>query len=286
MTARLILCLFPAIVLAQPKLEIRSPLGTQFYSLSDDKGAIAEAQKALASDPKNPALILKLALAQSAAREYRESVDTCTKGLAIAPDNADLLTERGHRELGLREFSRARADLQRAVRLDPKKVDAYYHLGLSHYFSGEFAQAADAFRHAVDLAPTTDSRINSTNWLYASLRRAKKDADAAKALAAITPEMKNTEAHTFFYLSLIRLFQGKMSESDVVPPQPSPDNTDDEAELRFDTVAYGVGNWYLYNGNAAKAQEYFKKIVKGRVWITWGYIGAENEVARGAKPKS
>ena len=48
----------------------------------------------------------------------------------------------------------------------------------------------------------------------------------------------------------------------------------------FDTVAYGVGNWYLYNGEPAKAQEYFSRIVKGHVWVTWGFIGAETEVAQ------
>jgi tetratricopeptide (TPR) repeat protein len=282
MTVRL-LCLAPALLFAQPKLEVTSPLGTKFYSIADEKGAIADAQKSLQADPKNPELFLKLALAQSTAREYRESVATCTKGLALTPNNADLLIERGHRELGLREFSKARADLEKAVKLDPKKIDGYYHLGLSHYFMGEFADAADAFGHAVDLAPSTDSRINSTNWVYASLRRAKKDDQAAKTLATITPEMKNTEPHTFFYLSLIRFFQGRMPETDAVPAQPAPGNTDVEAELRFDTVAYGVGNWYLYSGNLAKAQEYFKKIVNGNQWMTWGYIGAENEVAHAGR---
>lgn len=270
---------------AQPKLEVTSPLGVKYFSIPDEKGAIADARKKLAADPKNAALFLKLALAQSAAREYRESVATCTQGLAIAPNDADLLTERGHREVGLREFTHAREDLAKAVMIDPKKIDGYYHLGLSHYFLGEFAQAAGAFHHAVDLAPTTDSRINSTNWLYASLRRAKKDDEAAKALAAITPDMKNTEPHTFFYLSLVRFFQGKMPEAEAVPPQPASNNTDDEAELRFDTVAYGVGNWYLYNGNPAKAQEYFRRIVKGRVWLTWGFIGAESEVAHAGKQR-
>ncbi len=267
---------------AQPALEVTSPLGTKFYALADDKGTVAEAEKRLAADPKNPELILKLALAQSAVREYRESVATCTRALAIDPQNAALLTERGHREVGLREFTRARADLAQAVKIDPQNMAGYYHLGLAHYFLGEFAAAGNAFRHAVEVAPNTDERINATNWAYASLRRANKPEEAAKAIALITPDMKNTEPHTFFYLSLVRFFQGKMSEADAVPPQPPANNTDQEAELRFDTVAYGVGNWYLYNGNPAKAQEYFKRIVKGNVWLTWGFIGAEVEVAKSA----
>lgn len=270
---------------AQTALQVTSPLGTKFYALKGDKRPVAEAVKSLAADPKNPDLILKLALAQSAVRDYRSAVATCTRGLAIAPKNADLLTERGHREVGLREFTRARADLEQAVKIDPSKMAGYYHLGLAHYFLGEFAPAADAFRHAVQTAPSTDERINSSNWVYASLRRANKPDEAAKALAEITPDMKNTEPHTFFYLSLLRFFQGKMAEADAVPPEPSAGNTDQETELRFDTVAYGVGNWYLYNGNPAKAQEYFRRIVKGQVWMTWGFIGAEVEVAKSGHAK-
>jgi tetratricopeptide (TPR) repeat protein len=261
-------------------VEVTSALGTKFYALPDDKGVVAAAQKNLSADPKNVDLRLKLALAQSSVRQYREAVETCTRGLAIAPANADLYLERGHRELGLREFKRARADLQQAVKLDPKKIDAYYHLGLAHYFLGEFAASAEAFGHAVELAPTDDSRINSSNWLYASLRRAKKPDKAAKALVRITPEMKHTEPHSYFYLSLVRFFQGSMTEADAVPPPPS-SAEDVEAELRFDTVAYGVGNWHLYNGHRAQAQEYFRRIVTGQVWITWGFIGAEAELVRG-----
>jgi len=283
MCSRLACCIvFAAAAFAQ-KLEVTSALGRNFYSLPDSDGKVAAAEKALATDSRNPGMYLKLALAQSGVREYRESIATCTRGLKIAPDNADLLLERGHREVGLRKFAAARADLDRAAKIDPKKVDVYYHLGLAHYFVGEFAAAAEAFRHAVDLAPTLDSRINSSNWLYASLRRAGKQDEAAAALAAITPEMKNTEPHTFYYLSLVRFFQGRMPESQAVPPEPPAGNTDVEAELRFDTVAYGVGNWYLYSGNSAKAQEYFARVVKGDVWLTWGFIGSELEVARANK---
>jgi tetratricopeptide (TPR) repeat protein len=282
MSKILVLVLLSGCAFAQ-KMEVTSALGRKFYSSPDEKGTVAAAEKALAADPKNPDLILKLALAHSGVREYREAVETCTRGLKIAPQNADLLLERGHREVGLRKFAEARADLDKAIKIDPKKLDIGYHLGLAHYFSGEFAEAADAFHHEVDLAPNLDARINATNWWYASLRRAGKKEEAEKAIATITPDMKNSGAHTFFYLSLVRFFQGKMPENDAVPPRPPAGNKDDETELRFDTVGYGVGNWYLYNGNQAKAQEYFSEVVKGNVWMTWGYIGSELEVAKAKK---
>ncbi len=284
-TARLIYPVAWALALAaaataQTKLEVTSPRGTKFQSLADEKGVVAAAQKDLAADPKSPDLLLKLGQAQISVWQDKEAVETLTRALAISPRRADLYTERGHRELPLREFARARADLMQATAFDPKNMVAYYHLGLAHYFLGEFPQAAEAFRHAVDTAPNTDERINSTNWLYAALRRAKRTSEAAKALEAIPPEMTNTEPHTKFYLNLVRFFQGRMSESEALPPEPPAGNTDTEVELPFDTVAYGIGNWHLYNGERAKAEEYFRRVLKGHVWITWGFIGAETELQK------
>ena len=129
-------------------------------------------------------------------------------------------------------------------------------------------------------APNTDERINSTNWLYAALRRAGKPEEAAKALEAVPPEMTNEQPHTKFYLNLVRFFQGRMTESEALPPEPPAGNTDQEVELPFDTVAYGIGNWHLYHGDTAKAQEYFRRVLKGHVWITWGFVGAETELLR------
>jgi tetratricopeptide (TPR) repeat protein len=275
----LFLCLVLAAA-AQPRLEVTSTLGTKFYSLPDDKGEVAAAEKALAADPKNLDLLRKLAQAQVNVWQDREAVATLTRALEVAPRDAGLLTERGHREVPLREFARAAADLNRAVAIDPKQMAAWYHLGLAHYFQAEFAPAAAAFRKAVENAPNADERINSTNWLYAALRRAGQKGEAARALLPITPEMKNEAAHTEHYLNLVRLFQARKTEDEILPPEPPPGNTDDEAELRFDTVAYGIGNWHLYNSEPAKAQEYFRRVLKGHIWITWGFIGSEIEVRR------
>lgn len=269
---------------AQTKIEVTSKLGSKFSSLPDDKGVVAAAQKNLAADSKSPELLLKLAQSQISVWQDKEAVETLTLALAISPRDAVLYTARGHREVPLRQFTQARADLTRAAELDPKNMEAYYHLGLAHYFLGEFGPAADAFRHAVETAPNTDEIINSTNWLYAALRRAGRTEEAAKALEAVPPEMANKEPHTKFYLNLVRFFQGRMSEADALPPEPPSGNTDQEVELPFDTVAYGIGNWHLYNGDTAKAQEYFHRVLKGHVWITWGFVGSETELLR--KPVS
>jgi tetratricopeptide (TPR) repeat protein len=265
------------------KLEIVSQLGTRFYSLPDDKGVVAAAEKALASEPVNAGLMLKLAQAQVSVWQDQEAVNTLARAIALAPGNAELYTEKGHREIPLREFGKARADLDKASAMNPKDMAAWYHLGLARYFMGQFGLAADAFQHAVNTAPNTDEIINSTNWAYAALRRAGRTADANKALEKVPADMTNTAPHTKHYLNLVRFFQGRLTESEALPPEPPAGNKDQEVELPFDTVAYGIGNWHLYNGHPDKAQEYFRRVMKGHVWITWGFIGSEHEILQARK---
>jgi tetratricopeptide (TPR) repeat protein len=259
-------------------LELTTGLGRKLYALPDDK-TVTDARKSLAADPKNVSLVLQLAHAQAARRQYKEAVATATAGLVFAPDNGDLYLERGHRELGLREFTRAMKDLQQATRLAPQMLDAHYHLGLAHYFLGEFDAAAASFNQARSLAKNDDSLIDCSNWLYVSLRRAGKENQAEQVLARITPEVKNTEPHLYFYLRLLHFYQGKLTAQAVLPPRPAP--ADLEAELAFDTVTYGVGNWRVYHHDRLGAMDLFKRVMGGEAWNSWGFIGSEQELLHG-----
>ena len=262
---------------ATPSLQVTSTLGRKLYSLPDDD-SVTSARKKLAADPKNVELVLALSKAQAGRRQYKEAITTCTEGLSIAPKNADLYVERGHRELGLRQFAQAMQDLKRATELAPQNLDAFYHLGLSHYFMGEFTAAAASFDGARALAKNNDSLIDASNWLYVSLRRAGDEAKANEVLTRITPEVKNTEPHLFFYLSLLHFYQGKVTENEILHPPAKPNDV--EAELRFNTVSYGVGNWHLYHHEMPQAIPLFNEVVKGEAWNSWGFIGSEVELAR------
>ena len=264
-----------------PALEITSLLGRNLYALPDD-ATVTGARAKLAAEPRNAGLALELSQAEAGRRQYKEAVATCTAALAYAPNDASLYLERGHRELGLREFAIARKDLQRATELAPKNLDGFYHLGLAHYFLGEFREAASAFDSARALAKSDDSLIDCSNWLYASLRRAGDERRAVEVLTRITPGVKNTEPHLYFYLRLLHFYQGKLTEQEVLPPAPAkPDDV--EAELSFATVSYGVGNWRFYHHEMPQAVGLFNEVVKGEAWNAWGFIGSEVELARSRK---
>jgi tetratricopeptide (TPR) repeat protein len=264
--------------------EVTSQLGRKLYALPDDDTVVA-ARKKLAANPRNVSLVVALSQAQAGRRQYREAVATCTKWLRLHPGSAEVYIERGHRELGLREFVVAERDLERAAALDPRKLDAFYHLGLAHYFQGQFSAAAASFRRALALAKNNDSVIDCTNWLYVSLRRAGETQQAADVLKRITPDVKNTEPHLLFYLRLERFYQGGLTEQAVLPAKPANPN-DTEAELSFDTVSYGVGNWHFYNDHDTKrASELFRQVVTGNAWNAWGFVGSEMELARMKSPQ-
>ena len=284
-------CCLPALLicaggtLARPQagggsgvLEATSGLGRKLYALPDDK-AVLSGQKQLAADPRNAGLALAVSQTEAGQRQYREAIATCTKALEFAPKNAALYLERGHRELGLREFTAGTRDLEQAAALDPKKMEVFYHLGLAHYFQSHFDAAADSFRKALSLASNNDGVIDASNWLYVSLRRAGKQEEAAQALKRITPDMKNIEPHYYFYLQLLRFYQGAVSEKDVLPPKPA-NPSDVESELAFDTISYGVGNWKLYNHDTKGARELFTQVVEGNAWNAWGFVGAETDLVR------
>jgi tetratricopeptide (TPR) repeat protein len=262
-------------------LEVTSGLGRKLYALRDDQG-ILDARKSLAADPKNVDLVLRLSKAEAARRQYREAVATSAQGLAFAPKNADLYLERGHRELGLRQFELARKDLEQAAQLSPEMLDAHYHLGLAHYFSGEFDRAAASFERARSLAKSNDSLIDCSNWLYVSLQRAGKGNEAAQVLTRITPDVRNTEPHLYFYLRLLHFYQGQITEESILPPPPA-GPADIEGELSFNTVSYGVGNWRVYHHRRSDATSLFQNVVKGEAWNSWGFIGSELELLREEK---
>jgi hypothetical protein len=54
----------------------------------------------------------------------------------------------------------------------------------------------------------------------------------------------------------------------------------EDADLSLATQGYGVGNWYLVNGDSAKANDIFKRVVSGKYFAAFGFIAAENELVK------
>ena len=251
-----------------PTLQYRSPAGVAYYSQLDT-GAIARAESALAAEPRNVARIIQLGVAQSGARQFREAIQTFTRGLAIEPDNPMLYRWRGHRYLSVRELDRATADLNRGFQLDSTNYGILYHLGILRYARGDFAGAADAFARAQRRAPEAGELAGSTDWLWMSLMRAGRAADARAMLERRPDSLPVTNA----YSRRLKLYRGEIGPDSALTAA-------DTADVQAATLSYGIGNWYLVRGDTARARQWFDRSIRSGGWPAFGFIISEIELRR------
>jgi hypothetical protein len=53
-----------------------------------------------------------------------------------------------------------------------------------------------------------------------------------------------------------------------------------DVDLALATQGYGVGNWYLYNGDTTKAFDIYQKVIAGKHFSAFGFIASEADLAR------
>jgi tetratricopeptide (TPR) repeat protein len=222
---------------------------------------------------------------------YREAIAIFSDGVARHPEDARMYRHRGHRYLTVREIDKAIADLEKAVeriagRTDEVEPDGlpnarniptgtlhsnvFYHLALGYYLERDFERAAGTWTRARDAAANADNLVATSHWLYLSLRRAGKAADAAAVLDPITADLdviENGEYH-----ELLLMYRGERTPEAVLATA----GTDSAGSA----TRYGVSAWYLVNGRRDEAAALWASILEGPDWASFGYLAAEAEVAR------
>ena len=249
-------------------VQYRSPEGV-VYRAQADTGPIARARAAVDADPRNVQKLIALGIAQSGARQFKEAIETFSEGLALEPVNPVLYRWRGHRYLSTRDFRRARVDLEKGFALDTANYGVLYHLGIVNFAEGQFAKAAEMFRRGIPFAPDAAELAGSTDWLWMSLARAGKTAEAQAHLDRRTDSLPVTNA----YSRRLMLYRGQIAPEEVFTPA-------DTADVQVATLSFGIGNWYLVKGDRAKAREWFEKSIASGGWPGFGFILSEIELRR------
>lgn len=259
-----------AVSVRAQSVQYTSAAGIVFRSQADT-GAIARAEQALAAEPNNIERIIALGIAQSGVRQFREAIQTFTRGLRIDPKNAVLYRWRGHRFLSVRDYDRALADLNQGASIDSSVYGIWYHLGILRYIRGEYAAAAEAFKRGLPIAPNAGERAGSYDWQWMALMRAGKE-DAARALLRSMPDSVPIAAANA-YSQRLRLYQGRIGPGDVFTPA-------DTGDVAVATLSYGIGNWYLLRKETKRAKEWFERSVQSGGWPAFGFMASEAELKR------
>jgi len=224
---------------------------------------------------------------------YQEAISVFTKGMKIHPNAPELYRHRGHRYISIRKPIEAVDDLMKAARLvgnrpiqmEPDGIpnrlnrpvsslqfNIWYHLGLAHYLQQNYKEAQIAYETCMNYSTNPDLRCATTDWLYMTYRRRGLTEKPKKLLEAIEEDMVLIE-NTAYHKRLL-MYKGLLSPDDIL----TSNNSAASRQLDMATQGYGVGNWYLYNGEAQKAVDIFHRILKTSYWPAFGYLAAESDL--------
>lgn len=119
------------------------------------RAAITQYHVGLKLSPGDPRLYINLGATYQKLQMLREAERAYLTALEIVPDDMRVQSNLGFLYTELRQYDKARTALVRAEQLSRGKDPAVYaNLGELHVAVGELAQAIQAYRKAVELAPT------------------------------------------------------------------------------------------------------------------------------------
>lgn len=309
-------------LLGQPLYAL--PVG---HERDEAEAKLAAARAALDADPHNPEKVVWVGRRLGYLWRMREAIDTYTGGIAEHPGYASLYRHRGHRHISIRRFDAAIADLQRAAELiagrpdeiepdgQPNAVNiplttlgfnVWYHLALARYLSGDFGGALQAYRITLQFAPSAagiraaagaagdagrdDNLVATTFWMYLTLMRLDRRAEAAHSLQRIPPEPKLIENAA--YLEALRVLSaraaaegaggapgGGRSSSASRGGEAARDATT-QVGVQNAIAGYARGMKQLLTGDRVGAEREFEQVVVGEAWPAFALIAAEVELVR------
>ncbi|MFN7918264.1 MAG: amidase family protein [Vicinamibacterales bacterium] len=246
----------------------------------------------LEEHPNDPEALIWVGRRYGYLWRFQDAIAAFTRGIDRWPDNPRFYRHRGHRYISLRQFAKAESDLARAAALvagAPDEIEPdgapnpagvprstlqfniWYHLGLARYLQGNYRGAYDAYVECLKVSTNDDSIVATVDWMWMTLMRLGRKAEAAQLLSRIQPTMDILENQS--YHRRILMYKGLVTPEALLDTARADDTT-------IATQGYGVGNYYLVTGNRRKAVEIFRRVVAGGGWNAFGFVAAEADLGR------
>lgn len=225
----------------------------------------------------------------------QKAIAIYTEGLEKYPDSYRLYRHRAHRYISIRDFDKAISDSKRAAELvsgkpvesepdgAPNKLNIpkstsqsniWYHLGLAYYLKGDYANAAKAYEECMKFSDNDDLLVATTDWLYITYQRLGRKEEAQALLTKIDAQMSILENEA--YHKRLLMYKGQYQPELLLAVLEEGQDPD----FVLAAQGYGVGNWYLLQGDTTKAIDLFKKVVEGPSFTAFGFIAAEADLQR------
>lgn len=174
-------------------------------AVKDYLGAIADADKALASDPNDVRALYWRATAHELVGEYMDAVRDATRGLTVKPSDTALHDTRAWAYNRMGRYADAMADSHASLEVDPKDAYAYANRGYAEEQRGDFVAMAEDYKAAALINPQFEPT-------YADAARrhglAPETLDRAAKRAAFLSERQKKQARSFAAIIACSLLGG------------------------------------------------------------------------------
>jgi tetratricopeptide (TPR) repeat protein len=172
-----------------PDAGIETLLGAALGGAGRRTDAIEQLRRTTARRPPFTPAFQELAGQLAKAGRTEEAIEVVEGGLALVPESIDLQLDLARLHSRRNDRARARAILLRAQEAAPGRPDILTELAGVLIKDGEYAAAADAYRHALGLRP--DDALSRANLAACLLEMGEREAGEANLRSALRgrPEM-------------------------------------------------------------------------------------------------
>ncbi len=241
-----------------------------------DSPAIAEAAKAVEADPGNGDAWMKKGHALARLSMMREAEECYAMAISCDPFNWEYYRHRAHRFLSCWRFQDAAADFVIASRLNPNDWNVWYHLGLSWFLLRDYQKAAEAYKRCYEITDAEQELIAISDWYYMTLKRLGRDDEAQAVLDKINDHMDAGE-NTAYYARLL-MYKGIKKPEELLSADP-----EKTTDLEIVTMGFGIGNWFLINGETERGYEVMQRVVdagdKSNCYFAFAYLASKVELS-------
>ena len=276
---------------AVSSFEVDKELENRVLSKTDRESAervLLIAEKAFNENPDNEVNIINYGIKLADLGRFQEAISIYEEGLVKFPESHKIRRYIGQQYLTTRQFDKAILSLSEAINyangtpvieseyknLKYKKKTTYnvkfniwYYLGLSYYMKGNYDKAISSFRKCEKYTNNNDLKVVITNWLYTAFAKIGNLDLAEAEIMSIPTNMRLVEIKSRKYHDLIMLYRG------LVTPSILTKRNGIDAD-----VGYGIGNYYLVNGQVENAISAFNRVISTEQQAFVGYIAIESEL--------
>lgn len=217
--------------------------------------AIAAATAAVEKNPEDGQAWMKKGHALARVSLMREAEECYAMAISCDPFNWEYYRHRAHRFLSCWRFQDAAADFVIASRLNPNDWNVWYHLGLSWFLLRDYEKAAEAYKRCYEITDAEQELIAISDWYWMTLKRLGRDEEAQKVLDRITDHM-NPGENTAYYARLL-MYKGLKKPEELLSANP-----EETTDLEIVTMGFGIGNYYLVNGEADKGYAVMERVIE------------------------